>query len=144
MVVLSSFNKYIHLSVLVFPDHFLNWCFSTVSCGQTYETYRIKLVQKRHYWNIERHVCSPIHSVNNNMDEDNSNQGNCCPQESSAWMIPVQHRVDVMLPILSPTAQGKVNKVEDQIAVQIKRFGFYPTFRNERYNGYLAATKTGM
>ena len=78
------------------------------------------------------------------MDEDNSNQGNSCPQECGDWMLPVQHRVDIMLPILSPTAQGKVNKVEDQIAVQIKRFGFYPTFRNERYNGYLAATNTGM
>ena len=71
---------------------------------------------------VERYVCSPVQSINNKMDDENSNQGNCCPQKCGAWMAPVQHRVDIMLPILSPTTQGKVNEVEDQIAVQIKKF----------------------
>ena len=66
------------------------------------------------------------------MDEDYSNKGNCCPHECRAWMVPVQHRVDIMLPILSPTAHGKVNKVEAQIAVQIGKFGFHLTIINGR------------
>ena len=61
---------------------------------------------------------SPEHSIDYEMDANNADHGNHCPQKGSTWTVPVQHGVDVVLAVLSPPASSNVNYIEEQIAVQ--------------------------
>ena len=59
----------------------------------------------------------PVHSINWEMDTNNTRNGNHCPEKSSAWMSPIQKGVDIALAILPSPTNSKENYIECQIAV---------------------------